>query len=332
MNASDFADLLDIPAIEAALDDVTVAMSETLVGSAELVVPATRMLNGGGKRLRPLLTIASSVAADPSTSIDPLDARVRSGAAAVELVHVGSLVHDDIIDGADTRRGRASVNRVFGNPKSVLYGDYLYIRSMNMALKARKLRIIDVLAEATERMIEGEILAQDIRGCADVTREQHLQIVERKTAWLFSGCCRAAAVLAGAHARHEHQLARYGMALGSAFQLVDDALDYSADSGELGKNVGDDLAEGKPTMPLIRALEVGDADQAALIRSAIESDTPPDFDAIHTAIVATGALQYTIDQAQSHARRARAALDGLDGDACVDALAFLADYAVSRTH
>jgi octaprenyl-diphosphate synthase len=231
--------------------------------------------------------------------------------AVFEFIHTATLVHDDIIDDATTRRGRPSVNSVFGNHFTVLLGDYLYIRSMNMALRARKIRLIDILAEATERMIEGEILGAHLRGRADVTRAQHLAIVERKTAWLFSACCRAAAVLAGADPKVEEDLARYGMSLGVAFQLVDDLLDLSADEATLGKPVASDLREGRLTLPWIELLERGTEQERQQVRWVLEDGAfaRASFAELRRALERIGSLDNTRRLAREHAETARRVIE-----------------------
>lgn len=254
----------------------------------------------GGKRLRPLLVLLSSGLCGYKGADDVLLG------AVFEVIHTATLVHDDIIDEAVTRRGRASANRVFGNPFTVLLGDYLYIRSMNMALRAQKLRLIEILAEATERMIEGEMLGDRLRGRADVSADQHLQIVERKTAWLFAACCRVGAVLAGLPRDTEERLAGYGMSLGLAFQLIDDLLDLTGDEATVGKPVASDLREGRLTLPWIDLLERGsDEDRqgvmAVLREGSFENIS---FRRLRVALEKNGCLDRARSLAQEHADRA----------------------------
>ncbi|GAB4224963.1 MAG: polyprenyl synthetase family protein [Acidobacteriota bacterium] len=255
----------------------------------------------GGKRIRPILVLLSSGMLGYRGELDVLMG------AVFEFIHTATLVHDDIIDEADTRRGRPSTNRVFGNERTVLFGDFLYIRSMNMALEAGDIRLIGILAEATERMIEGEIVASHLRGRPDVTAEQHLEIVERKTAWLFSACCRVAAVLAGGEADAEERLFRYGMALGTAFQLVDDLLDLTADEQTLGKPVASDLREGRMTLPWIDLYRDAGDGERALIEAVVRGEDvdPEAFARLHRALETRGCLDRTLRLAERHATTAR---------------------------
>ncbi len=255
----------------------------------------------GGKRLRPMLVLLASGMLDYEGEDDVLLG------AVFEVIHTATLVHDDIIDEAVTRRGRAAVNRVFGNPFTVLLGDYLYIRSMNMALRAQKLRVIEILAEATERMIEGEMLGDRLRGRPDVTREQHMEIVERKTAWLFSGCCRVAAVLADAPREVEDRLAAYGMSLGIAFQLIDDLLDLTADEATVGKPVASDLREGRLTLPWIDLLARGSEEDREGVLTVLREGSfeKISFRRLRSALEKHGCLEETRRLAESQAQRAR---------------------------
>jgi octaprenyl-diphosphate synthase len=260
---------------------------------------------GGGKRIRPILVLLTSGLLDYRGEHDVLMG------AVFEFIHAATLIHDDIIDGAETRRGRAAFNQVFGNQQTVLYGDYLYIRSMNMALRAGQLRLIDILAHATERMIEGEILGHHLRGRTDVTRDQHLEIVERKTAWLFSACCRVSGVLAGIDRQREEQLATYGMTLGVAFQLVDDLLDVTSDEATMGKPVASDLREGRMTLPWIDLWQRGGENDRAAIRGVIETGRCDrrTFERLRVALERHGALERSRRLAADYAARARDAID-----------------------
>ncbi len=259
------------------------------------------LAEAGGKRIRPILVLLAAGLLGYRGRDDVLLG------AVFELIHTATLVHDDIIDEAETRRGRPAANRVFGNEFTVLLGDYLYIRSMNMALRAGKLRLIEILAEATERMIEGEMLAHDLRGSTAVTAEQHLAIVERKTAWLFSGCCRAAAVLAGAGRDEEEALARYGMNLGIAFQLADDLLDLVASEEAIGKPVAADLREGRLTLPWIDLWERGSDRDRDEIRAVVRDGRfrPGAWLRLRRALAENGCLDRCRELARRRAREAR---------------------------
>jgi octaprenyl-diphosphate synthase len=254
-----------------------------------------------GKRLRPMLVLLSADLLGYRGEDDVLMG------AVCELIHTATLVHDDIIDDAGTRRGRTTANRVFGNPFTVLLGDYLYIRSMNMALRGRNLRLVDVLADATEKMLEGEILADRLRGRSDVTPAQHLEIVERKTASLFSACCRVSAILAGAGDEAEERFSQYGLSLGIAFQLVDDLLDLTADETTVGKPVAADLREGRLTLPWIDLLERGtDEDRQGVLAVLREGSFENiSFRRLRASLEKQGCLERTRDLAAGHAERAR---------------------------
>ena len=264
------------------------------------------LAQGSGKRLRPTLVLLSSGLVGYEGEHD-----VTLG-AVFEFIHTATLVHDDIIDEAETRRGLPSANRVYGNQFTVLLGDYLYIHAMNMALAAREIRVIDVLAEATERMIEGEILGHHLRRRADVTEAQHLAIVERKTAWLFAACCRVPAILGHRGPEVEEALAGYGMALGLAFQLVDDLLDVTADEKTLGKPVGQDLCEGHLTLPWIDLLRTGTPREREAVLAALASgrlEALP-FAELRAALERTGCLARTRALAEQYAEQARELVEG----------------------
>lgn len=287
----------------------------------------THLAEGGGKLMRPALMLLSSGMLGYEGEDDVLLG------AVFELIHTATLVHDDIIDEADTRRGRPSMNRIYGNELSILLGDYLYIHSMNMALGAGKLRVIDILAEATEKMIEGEILAHHLRGKAGVTEAQHLEIVERKTAWIFSGCCRVAAVIAEAGEEADERLGRYGMQLGIAFQLVDDLLDLTADEETLGKPVASDLREGRLTLPWIDLLACGSEEERGGVLAVLEDGTFDccSFASLRAALVRHGCLERTRRLAEEHAERARKIASVLPEGPFQGALIDLPDLVLTRS-
>lgn len=280
----------------------------------------------GGKRLRPMLVILAARACGYRGEDDALLA------AVVEFIHTATLLHDDVVDDSDMRRGQQTASTIWGNEAAVLVGDYLYSRAFQMMVRAQSMPIMDLLANTTNTIAQGEVLQLlNIRD-PDTSEDKYQQVIYAKTACLFEAAARIGAMLGQADAGQETALQAYGRHLGVAFQLVDDALDYSAHSDELGKNVGDDLAEGKPTLPLIRAMEIGNDAQRSLIREAIESGKAERFDEINQAITDTGALQYTIDQARSQAAEARKSIAGLSDGEHKQALLFLADYAVERSH
>jgi octaprenyl-diphosphate synthase len=305
------------------LDRVIVASLDSEVVLVNQV--AHYIVAGGGKRLRPLLVLLAARACG-------YDGRRHVEAAAiVEFIHTATLLHDDVVDGSDLRRGRDTANAVFGNEASVLVGDFLYSRAFQMMVQIGQLRIMEVMADATNVIAEGEVL--QLMNCNDPETDEarYFEVIRSKTAKLFEAGARIAAILAGTDAAAEAALAAYGMHLGTAFQLVDDALDYSGAAEEMGKNMGDDLAEGKPTLPLIHAMREGTAEQRATIRRAIEHGGLDEFAAIRESIESTGALNYTARLAREQADAAVNSLAALPGSAFRDALASLARIAVERT-
>lgn len=284
------------------------------------------IVNSGGKRLRPLLVLLAAGACGYA------DSRHVDLAAVIEFIHTATLLHDDVVDDSDLRRGRETANALWGNEASVLVGDFLYSRSFQMMVDVGIMRVMAILADATNIIAEGEVL--QLMNChdPDTTEERYYEVIRCKTATLFEAAARLGAVLGGRPEAEEQALADYGMRLGVAFQLVDDALDYSADAGELGKNIGDDLAEGKPTLPLIHVLREGTPEQVAVVRSAIESGGLDRIDAVRAAIASTGAIEYTARSAQQEAEMAVQALEAIPESPFREALAGLARFAVSRTY
>jgi octaprenyl-diphosphate synthase len=278
----------------------------------------------GGKRLRPMLVTLVSRACHYQGEDDALLA------AVVEFIHTATLLHDDVVDDSDMRRGKQTASTIWGNEAAVLVGDFLYSRAFQLMVKAQSMPIMDLLANTTNVIAQGEVLQLLNINDPDTSESRYHEVIYAKTACLFEAAARIGALLSGSGTEVEQALQAYGKHLGIAFQLVDDALDYSANSEDLGKNVGDDLADGKPTLPLIRAMETGSASQRQLIRDAIESGKIEQLDEIRQVIEDTGALQYTLDQAQAEAARARNAIAILDDSEYRRAMMFLADYAVER--
>jgi octaprenyl-diphosphate synthase len=305
------------------LDRVIVASLDSDVVLVNQV--AHYIVAGGGKRLRPLLVLLAARACGYDGS------RHVEAAAIVEFIHTATLLHDDVVDGSHLRRGRDTANAVFGNEASVLVGDFLYSRAFQMMVQIGQLRIMAVMADATNVIAEGEVL--QLMNCNDPETDEarYFEVIRSKTAKLFEAGARIAGILAGADAVAEAALAAYGMHLGTAFQLVDDALDYSGAAEEMGKNMGDDLAEGKPTLPLIHAMREGTPEQRATIRRAIEHGGLDEFSVIRESIESTGALNYTARLAREQADAAVNSLAALPGSAFRDALASLARIAVERT-
>jgi len=287
---------------------------------------AEHIVSGGGKRLRPMLVLLAAEAAGYR------GIQHHQAAAVIEFIHTATLLHDDVVDESDLRRGRRTANAVFGNAASVLVGDYLYSRAFQLMVELERMRIMQVMADTTNRIAEGEVLQLMHIGNPDTDEPAYLGVIERKTAVLFAAACRVGAILADAPKVVEDALADYGMALGMAFQIADDVLDYVSDAGTLGKNVGDDLAEGKPTLPLIHALQHADAESAQSIRRVIETGGLDSLDRVIAAIRDSGAIDYSIARAQAYADAARAALAPLATGAARDALDALARYAIQRDH
>ena len=287
---------------------------------------AEYIIGGGGKRLRPALVMLSAGAFGyPGKHHHEL-------AAVVEFIHTATLLHDDVVDESALRRGRPTANSLFGNAASVLVGDFVYSRAFQMMVGADNMRVLQVLADATNIIAEGEVL--QLMNCrnADIDERGYLQVIRYKTAKLFEAATRLGAILGNAAAEAEEAMATYGMHLGTAFQLIDDVLDYSGDHLVIGKNVGDDLAEGKPTLPLIYALKRGTPAQAALVRRAIEQGGGEELSAVLDAIRDTGALDYAREQARTESIAAIEALALLPNSKYRDYLIQLADFAVTRSY
>ncbi|PRD33371.1 UNVERIFIED_CONTAM: ispB [Trichonephila clavipes] len=285
------------------------------------------IVNSGGKRLRPLLAVLAARA------LGYQGQQHISVAAIVEFIHTSTLLHDDVVDESTMRRGKETANALFGNQASVLVGDFLYSRSFQMMVSLNSMRVMQVLADATNIIAEGEVLQLMNVNDPDTTEQSYMQVIYCKTAKLFEAATQLAAVISNQPAVIEKAMQAYGMHLGTAFQLIDDVLDYQADAAELGKNIGDDLAEGKPTLPLLHALKLGNERQQELIREAItEGNGMQHFSEIMAALEQTGAFDYTRNKAEQEAKAAQLALQPLPDSPYKQALLALADIAVSRSH
>jgi len=284
------------------------------------------IVGSGGKRLRPLAVLLSARACGYQGS------RHTDLAAIVEFIHTATLLHDDVVDGSDRRRSLETANSLWGNEASVLVGDFLYSRAFEMMVDVDDMRVMDILSHATNRIAEGEVLQLLNCNDPDTSEVRYMEVIERKTATLFEAGVRLGAVLAKSPDEIEAAVAQYGLHLGIAFQLVDDALDYRADGEDLGKNLGDDLAEGKPTLPIIRAMETGTEQQRKLLRLAIESGGRDRIDTVAAAIESTKSIEYTVALAHRYAESAKEAAGKLPESAQRNALEKLADFAVSRTY
>lgn len=282
------------------------------------------IIGSGGKRLRPLITLLSARACGYHGD------RHITTAAIIEFIHTATLLHDDVVDESDLRRGRKTANAMFGNAASVLVGDFLYSRAFQMMVKVGSMRVQEVLAEATNVIAEGEVLQLMNIHNADIDEADYMQVIQYKTAKLFEAAARLGAILGNASPQQESAMAEYGMLLGTAFQIVDDVLDYTGDAATIGKNLGDDLAEGKPTLPLIYTMQRGTAEQSALARQVIEQGGLEAFDEIVAAVRACGALEAAMDTANRIKQQAIDCLDLLPPSQFKNTLLELALFAVDR--
>ena len=324
------APVMALDEIRACVAPDLVAVDAMIRSRLKSVVPlvdqiAEHIIGGGGKRLRPLLCVLSGRACGIES-----DKHVEA-AAFIEFIHTATLLHDDVVDGSQKRRGRATANNVFGNQASVLVGDFVYSRAFQMMAMVGSQRVMEIMADATNVIAEGEVLQLMNAHDPETTEQRYLEVIYRKTGRLFEAGAEVAAVLAGAPAAQQAALARYGKHLGTAYQLIDDVLDYKSDPATRGKNLGDDLAEGKPTLPLLHALRHGNEDQRAIIRLAIEQGGLAQLGPIVEAIETTGGLDYAIGFAQRETTQALAALDALPDTPYSRALAGLARFAQERS-
>jgi len=307
--------------------EVDVVIARRLDSGVPLVGEVSRyIISAGGKRLRPALLLLVCGA------LGYRGPQRFNLAAVVEFIHTATLLHDDVVDESTLRRGRATANESFGNPASVLVGDFLYSRAFQMMLDAGQMRVMEILADATNVIAEGEVLQLMNMHDASLDQAAYLRVIRSKTAKLFEASARLGAVLARADTRLEQVCADYGQALGTAFQVIDDVLDYDGDAGEMGKNLGDDLREGKATLPLIAAMERGTAEQREVVRHAIETGGVAELDRIVAIVQDTGALAVTRDAAAAEAQRAVDAARLLPSNAYSQGLLQLAAQLLQRRH
>ncbi|MEM7431483.1 MAG: octaprenyl diphosphate synthase [Pseudomonadota bacterium] len=319
----DFADVQRLAESDMAAVDALIR--ESLKSDVTLVSQVSEyIVMSGGKRLRPVIVLLAARALGYAG-----EQHVRA-AAIIEFIHTATLLHDDVVDDSAQRRGKDSANTVFGNQASVLVGDFLYSRAFQMMVDLDSMRVMQILADATNTIAAGEVMQLMNVHDPDTTEDAYRQVIYRKTARLFEAGSQIAAVLAGKDAAVEHAMITYGQHLGEAFQLVDDALDFNASADELGKNLGDDLAEGKPTLPLIYAMENGSDEDTALIRQAIVDGGIDQLENITRIVESTGALQYTAARAQEAADKAIAALSVVPDSEYKQALLAIADFSVQR--
>jgi octaprenyl-diphosphate synthase len=284
------------------------------------------IVGNGGKRLRPMLLLLAAKALDCNNSHHLILA------AVIEFIHTATLLHDDVVDESELRRGKESANAVWGNAASVLVGDYLYSRAFEMMVRTGNMRVMEILSKTTTAIAEGEVLQLLNCNNPETTEEKYLQVIARKTAILFSAATRLGAVISDASSEVEQGLAAYGQHLGIAFQLIDDALDYSASLDDLGKNLGDDLAEGKPTLPLIHAIQKGNPDEAQIIIDAIKQGNRDAFNAVYAIVQRTQAIVYTEQRANEEAEKAIQSLSVLEDSEYKEALILLAKFSAQRNY
>ncbi len=322
---------LDLPAIQrlarADMESVDTLIRRRLASDVVLINQVAEYIIGaGGKRLRPMLLLLSAGA------LGHRGPDAHQLAAVVEFIHTATLLHDDVVDESDLRRGRKTANAVWGNAASVLVGDFLYSRSFQLMVELQRMEVMQILADTTNLIAEGEVLQLLHVRNPDTDETAYLRVIELKTAVLFAAATRLGALLAGARGDTCDALHEYGLNLGYAFQIADDVLDYASDADTLGKNLGDDLAEGKATLPLIHAMAIADATTRERLRAIIEHGDPSGLPDALAAIRASGGLDYSRERARTYAEAAERALDGLHENEYVAALRGLARYAVSRDH
>lgn len=322
---------MDLEAIRALISDDLQAVDDLIRERLQSDVVLINQLgqyivNNGGKRMRPLLVLLSAQAFG-NRSRHHIDL-----AAVIEFIHTATLLHDDVVDASELRRGQETANTIWGNEASVLVGDFLYSRAFEMMADVSNMRVMEIMSRATNVIAEGEVL--QLLNChdADTTEERYMEVVRFKTAKLFEAASQLGAVINQCNRHHEQAMASYGMHLGTAFQLIDDVLDYSASSHETGKNIGDDLAEGKPTLPLIHAMRTGTSAQAAAIRDAIERGGREHIGIVQEAIESTDALVYTARSAHMEAQKAVKSIRYIPASLYKDALHSLAEFSVNRTY
>lgn len=311
--------------LETDLEKVNLVINQAVQSDVALISQIGEyIISAGGKRLRPILTILAGKA------LSCQHEQLYSLAAMVEFIHTSTLLHDDVVDESELRRGRETANHLFGNAAAVLVGDFLYTRAFQLMVQSGSLKILEIMAEATNIIAEGEVLQLMNIGNTDITEAQYLQVIQYKTAKLFEAAAQVGAVLAGANEQQEQALKNYGMYLGTAFQIIDDVLDYSGNPEQIGKNVGDDLAEGKPTLPLIFLMNQGTEQAANDVRFALTHADRNYFEKIHHHVCHSDALAYCAKQAEQAVQLAINSLDDLPQNEVVDALRDLAKQSLQR--
>ena len=311
--------------LESDLGRVNVVINQAVQSEVALISQiGTYIISAGGKRLRPIITIL----AGKSLGYD--HDKLYYLAAMVEFIHTSTLLHDDVVDESELRRGRKTANNLFGNAAAVLVGDFLYTRAFQLMVGSGSMKILEVMADATNIIAEGEVMQLMNIGNTDITETEYVQVIQYKTAKLFEAAAQVGAILAGADESQEQALKEYGMHVGTAFQIIDDILDYSGDTAEIGKNVGDDLAEGKPTLPLIYLMQQGNEQAAADVRHALQNADRSYFEKIHHHVIHSDALVYSTEQARIAVEQATACLSKLPDNEITQAMRALAEESLMR--
>jgi len=322
---------MDLHAVSAVIADDVNAVNQVIVDRLESQIPLINQISqyitsSGGKRLRPLVCLLSARACDYQGQ------QHCDVAAVVEFLHTATLLHDDVVDESKLRRGKQTANAKWDNAPSVLVGDFLLSRAFHMLVGLGNLRVLEVVSTATNTIAEGEVM--QLINCNDPDTDEHryMDVIRSKTAKMFEAAAQSGAILAAAPSDIEHALARYAMHLGSAFQIIDDILDYTGNADDMGKNIGDDLAEGKPTLPLIHVIKHAPDAQAKIVREAIKHGGLEHLDAIIDAIHSSGALDYSQQVAQREADQATAALNAVPNSRYKTALQQLITLSIHRNH
>ncbi len=321
--------LENLPYFQRHLNDdlakVNVVINQAVQSEVALISQiGTYIISAGGKRLRPIITILAGKALGYDGE------KLYSLAAMVEFIHTSTLLHDDVVDESELRRGRKTANNLFGNAAAVLVGDFLYTRAFQLMVGSGSMKILEVMADATNIIAEGEVMQLMNIGNTDITEAEYVQVIQYKTAKLFEAAAQVGAILAGAAPDQEQALKDYGMYVGTAFQIIDDILDYSGHPDEIGKNVGDDLAEGKPTLPLIYLMQQGSEAVAADVRAALQNADRSYFEKIYGYVKNSDALAYAAAEAAKAVEKAVACLDTLPDNEVTRAMRSLAQESLAR--
>jgi len=326
---------IDIQSVISLVETDMTIVNQTIASNLDSDVALINQLGAyivqaGGKRLRPVALLLAAKASN--TELTDVSSDQTLLAAIVEFIHTATLLHDDVVDESEMRRGRETANEVFGNAASVLVGDYLYSRAFQMMVEVGSMRVMEILSRTTNQIAEGEVMQLINCGSAETTEAQYMETIQSKTAILFEAATQLGAVITKQARPVEEALAAYGLHLGTAFQLVDDILDYTADAKAMGKNVGDDLAEGKPTLPLINAIARSEGVDKTMLENAITNASRDNLDAVLAVIEKTGSLAYTARAARQQAKLAQTALDVLPDSKYKTALMTLAEFSVERAY